>query len=491
MKKLKDFQFGYADAEKEFTRIPEIFDESFYDYRQIAQKLIEKDSFLLVGRKGVGKSAVNARIRYLSTTKNNLNAFPLQLNDFEYTTFGKTSVDRNVIGTQKYKDSWDFFMLVTIIKFLYNNVKITESVELNKIIEVLEQLGFKIKNNLKYKQTVTRLSKIKVGAASAAIELAFENLKTEKPDTFQEIMSLLNEEMYDAIETTYTPTKEIIIMIDGVDDILRLRKNQLDILSSLIRSVDYLNDKFFKDGIKIKITVCIREDILIKITDPDLNKIKRDGSLTIDWSQDTDGLKKVVALRFKFSGINSEDSESYWYEIFPKEMQNKDSWEHVLEYTLYKPRDVLQFLKSCQELYPENAKLSFKQVSDALKAYSKDYFIEEMKNEVTGFVSEQLIILLPVIFQRLGSNQFSYSEFRRNFDEQSTTKIKNSEEVKLLLALLFESGYVGQLIKNKSKYGRETTSVIFKYRNPGSQVDFNQTFIIHKGIQKGLGIKLN
>ncbi|MGR3742066.1 P-loop ATPase, Sll1717 family [Companilactobacillus sp. DQM5] len=242
----------------------------------------------------------------------------------------------------------------------------------------------------------------------------------------------------------------------------------------------------------MKITICIREDILMKITDPDINKIKRDSSLLIDWSKDTQGLKKVVDLRFEFSGIqnNFDLNENYWYKIFPKKIRNKDSWEHILNYTLYKPRDVLQFLKSCQELYPNKESLGFKEVNDAIKAYSKDYFIEEMKNEVSGFVSENLITLLPTIFQRLGSNRFSLGEFKRNFEMQSTTKIQNENEVKLLLALLFEAGYIGQLIENKTKRNRQTSSVIFKYRNPGSQVDYSQKFIIHMGIQEGLGIKL-
>ncbi|EGO9190395.1 hypothetical protein DW588_12245, partial [Enterococcus faecalis] len=120
MKALSEFEFGFADAEKEYSRIPDIFNTSFYDAKNIIERLINKHQFLLVGRKGVGKSAVNARIRYLSSITEGMFSFPLQLNDFEYTTFSKTSIDKDSLGTQKYKESWEFILLITCIKILYN-----------------------------------------------------------------------------------------------------------------------------------------------------------------------------------------------------------------------------------------------------------------------------------------------------------------------------------------------------------------------------------
>lgn len=82
-------------------------------------------------------------------------------------------------------------------------------------------------------------------------------------------------------------------------------------LASLIRSVDYLNEKFYAKNVPIKIILCIREDILASITDPDLNKIKRDSSLLIDWTSNKSGLREVVKLRFEYSGILKREASSY------------------------------------------------------------------------------------------------------------------------------------------------------------------------------------
>ncbi len=62
-------------------------------------------------------------------------------------------------------------------------------------------------------------------------------------------------------------------------------------------------------------------------------------------------------------------------------------------------------------------------------------------------------------------------------------KIEEADLRQLLLAL-FESGYMGQLVKGNR--GRE--SVVFKYRNPSAIIDYSQRFLIHKGIQRGLGV---
>ncbi|HAP8057634.1 TPA: hypothetical protein IVY98_002985, partial [Enterococcus faecium] len=196
---MSEFEFGFADAEKEYTRIPDIFDASFYDAKNIVGRLINSHQFLLVGRKGVGKSAVNARIRYLSNAEEGMFSFPLQLNDFEYTTFSKTSIDKDSLGTQKYKESWEFILLITCIKILHNKMEMTADIELRKTADFLERIGFTIKKDLNYKKNVTWLSKIKLGNSIASIDVEFDKELEVTPSTYLERISLLNDLMRETI----------------------------------------------------------------------------------------------------------------------------------------------------------------------------------------------------------------------------------------------------------------------------------------------------
>lgn len=303
-----------------------------------------------------------------------------------------------------------------------------------------------------------------------------------KPISFTERMSSVVDKMFIVLKKVYL-NKKLYLLIDGVDDILRIKKNQVEILSSLIRSIDAINTRFLQDKNNIKLVLFIRDDILNLVNDPDMNKIKRDARINLSWNDNTDGLKEIVELRL---AINSNDERNHWGLIFPARLKDRTSWEEVLSYTLYKPRDVLQFLTICQECYPQRSKLSYAEVNNVLKIYSRDYFIEEMKNELSGYVNDEIISVLPAVFQRIGSKAITYEGLRRAMIGQLPNQKIEEADLKQILLILFESGYIGQLIKGN----RERESVVFKYRNASAIIDYSQRFLIHKGIQRGLGVIL-
>lgn len=482
---FKDYQFGFADATKELSRVPQIFEVAFCDPRNIIDKLLNSYEFLLIGRKGVGKSAFSSKIQSLAQKSECLYAFPMNLNDFEFSTFGKTGIDSDIVGTQKFKTSWDFLLLLTIYRMLFNKLQMTEVEEINSLIYFLDNMGFSIDAGIK--ADVTRLSKIKVGAGIAKFDMEFEKEFNVTPSTYLERMSLITEKMLNVLVESELNEREVIIIIDGFDDVLRYKKNKMEIIASLIRSADYINDKLLLKRQKIKIVLLIREDLIALVTDPDLNKIIHDSSITISWNKHLPDLKALIDLRFKMSGVLEDKIENWWYEIFPKRIRGKDSWDYVLDYTLYKPRDVLQFLKYCQNEYPMNERLTLSEMQNSLKVYSNRYFIEEMKNELSGFIDDELIVSIPSIFRRLGGRAFGISEINKLTNEQNPGKKVSTEETKIMLNFLFEAGYIGQLISNGKDRKR---SVIFKYRNPTARIDYYQQFITHQGLHSGLGVRI-
>ena len=155
----------------------------------------------------------------------------------------------------------------------------------------------------------------------------------------------------------------------------------------------------------------------------------------------------------------------------------------LLEHTLYKPRDVLQFLEISRELYPNNEKVNYYEMMNTIKKYSSDYLIGEMKNELSGFIPDEAINSLTSVFQKIGTTQFRLDVFLRYMNDQ-TTRNKSFEisTIKELLLKLFEAGYIGQIMDDAGE------SVNFKHRNPMTNIDFERQFIIHRGIVRGLGI---
>ncbi len=480
MWKLSDYKLGFADASKELLLQPEIFKLAFFDPKSIEKKLLESWSYILVGRKGVGKSAFNSRIQYLARNEGMIDAVPLMLDDFAYTTFAKANSDNDIEGTKKYYDAWSFLLLFQIYKYLYEELEITESEEFIKVIELLGKMGFPIKES--FSNTVKTVSRLKTGANIGVFDIEYEQEFGHKPISFIERLSTVVDKMIGVLEEIYIP-KKTYMLIDGVDDILRIKKNQVEILSSLLRSIERLNKTCLTKRINLKILIFLREDILSKASDPDLNKIKRDGYIPLAWSDDTDNLKRIAELRLN---MGRQDGIVRWEDIFCEEVDEKNAWEAVLEHTLYKPRDILQFLVTCQELYPSKQKLLSSEIRKALKVYSREYFIEEMKNELSGYIDDDIINAVPSLFQRIGSKSFTATTLDKVLNDQLPDREDSMKTTKQLLLLLFESGYIGQLVQTN----RNTESVVFKYRNKGANIDYTQKFLIHRGIQRGLGVRV-
>lgn len=483
--KLSEYEFGFADATKEYSRNPEIFERAFCDQRQVVTKLIDSYQFMLVGRKGVGKSAYSSKIQSIAGNSENLYAYPMNLSDFEFSTFAKTGIDEDVSGTQKFKTSWDFLLLWSIYKILFNDLQMTEIDEISKVVYLLDSLGFSVDEG--YKSDVTKLSKLKVGANIKLFDVEFEREFNTKPSSYLERVSLVTEKMLQVLTKAYLNERQVMVIIDGLDDVLRYRKNKVEIIASMMRSADYINDCMLRSKKKIKIVLLIREDIIALVNDPDINKIIQDGAIFISWNNRSKDLKEIVDKRFALSGMSEENAKMCWSNIFPTKIKSKNSWDYVLDYTLYKPRDVLQFLKYCQSEYPNNEKLSLSETQSALKVYSNKYFIEEMKNELSGFISDELIVSIPSVFRRLGGRAFDVVELNRLTNEQNMKKEVTIEETKTELMYLFDAGYVGQLL---SGGGTSKQSVVFKYRNPTARIDYYQKFITHKGLHSGLGVRL-
>ena len=287
----------------------------------------------------------------------------------------------------------------------------------------------------------------------------------------------------DTLSNIELNNKRLIFILDGLDDLLRIKEEQSVILSSLIRSIDEINELFVQRKHLTKIILLIREDMLNKLVDTDLNKIIRDSAMLINWTTTPTDLKKLVDLRFIYSG--SERKEECWLDILPNNIKNKSSWDYLIQNTLLKPRDLLQFFSVLQDLFPEKEKINDSEFIKAIKTYSTNYFIEEMKNELAGFIEDKYIKLLTPVFSRIGNVEFSEGRFFNEFEKIINEEKFNLTDARNILFNLFENSYIGQIDFSNGK-----KNVFFKYRNPNAHFDNNLKFILHSGILRGLNIRL-
>jgi hypothetical protein len=140
MCKLAGINFGYADSEKELLETPELFDSAFVDPRNYLSKLMYGLPFLVLGRKGTGKTAYGAKIRRLAMENNDIIVHPCMLSDLNYSTF-ETFADESVRCGRRFLYIWKYLLFLEIIKLIQTTFPENENSELNILIQSLQEYG--------------------------------------------------------------------------------------------------------------------------------------------------------------------------------------------------------------------------------------------------------------------------------------------------------------------------------------------------------------
>ena len=477
---LRDYIFGYIDAEKELTFKPSIIEKAFYDPYNYIEKLLNDIEFMLIGRKGVGKTTYSAKLRQISSESNEIHAEQISLSKFNFDDFYKTKND-NYDGSRKFKTAWDLIFLIEIFSFIENSGGFSTIESYERCITSLKQNGL-IFDKDSFNSIVTEL-------ASNEIEFNFKAVKSTSILNHKKIVLSQNqivEYLISVLKEIYFNGSKFMIIIDGLDDILRFKKEQTEILSGLIRSLDDLNNIFAQNKVGVKIILLIRDDILASINDPDFTKIKNDCGIYINWNN-IDDLKELINLRFKLSGITNRSS-SHWYNIFPNKINDLDSWKFIVDRTLMKPRDLIQFMILCQRDFPNAERLTLGMVNSLLESYSREYFLSEMKSTLSGFIDDDIVNCVDIAFKSIGQTDFTITKFFGKLKSKCPDIKKSSAEK--IIEILFSNGYVGQLVtKTSIKSGKESYKnyIDFKYRNHILSFDPEAKFRVHHGLYYALG----
>ena len=140
MCKLEGINFGFADSERELEETPELFDSAFIDPRNYLSKLLDGPHFLVLGRKGTGKTAYGAKIRRLSMENTDIVVKSCFLSDLNYSKFEEFA-DQNLKGGRRFLYIWKFLLFLEIIKLITDRFPNNENVEFNTLVDALAKYG--------------------------------------------------------------------------------------------------------------------------------------------------------------------------------------------------------------------------------------------------------------------------------------------------------------------------------------------------------------
>lgn len=464
----RNIQFGMSDAQSEGQSYPHLLTDGYLDCMGITHKAIKTKTFLFLGYKGSGKSALSAHLR-LSNLENII-INDIMMKSFPYKLFSKI-VKGEAEHEARFPIAWRWILLLYVLYSFDSDTNLNRANpdEWVKTIEVLRKSQlFPI---ISIADIVTKCSK-------RTFKVDFKFFQYSNEHLYQDIDTDILVNHLKKIIKEVTTTNKHYLIIDGLDDFLSDREQQNQSIISLINEAKDLNDWFANNSINFKILILCRKDVFDRLSDPNKNKIRQDYSYFINWfdESEADDYKKsnLIKLANLRGRLNVPELDDLFDSFFPNAYENQPICNALLEYTRHTPRDFLQLLKyiqnsCCQSIVTE------RDIYKGIKNYSLDYFQGEIRDEMAGYIKPQDIEKIFQLLSQLRKREFKLYEIQHLTSQDSSY---TGLDLNKIFSVLFECSAIGHIKGGNKHY--------IKYRNPNMSFSYNDAIIIHKGLWKAL-----
>ena len=477
--KLSTLPDIYIDAELDAQYNKKTFSLGFYDFKNTLSRLVNVNSPIsfISGRKGTGKST------YIYKINKNYNSSIIDLKNLPYKSIQKIAKKDTDSADTSYQSVWIFLLINHVIFDIEDNYIESGLATIHELRTLSNELG--LGEDFNYSISVAARSSFKISLPKV-FEYSSENT-TSNDYSIRDLSNFFISRFKKIIFK-----EDYFLLIDGVDDILSTPSHRTEMLGDLFITIRDFNLIALNLDSKFKAIMAVRTDIWNLVNGPDMNKLNQTSQVVLEWFNGDNNLELARLLNKRLQ-INSDiqdildsdvnDPLIFWNSIFPNNInmhgRSIESWNYFLEYSLYRPRDVIQLIKQAKETYPDREKLTYSEFRSLINDFSKDFFFNEMKNELAGFVKEKILGDLPNALQSLGRESFKYPDFLKSFFDIDASY--TDTEIQQLLLFLFNNGYIGQRSSEQNRYA-------FKHKNSRQQLSLKNSLVIHRGLYAAVAI---
>ncbi|WP_156771675.1 P-loop ATPase, Sll1717 family [Labrys sp. WJW] len=491
--------FGQVSAERD-----ENLSKYFFENGVLQAVIQNRHQFLVLGRKGAGKTAVFQHLsenpqRYISTQDISVN---LSLQNYSWDVHGLLATDGKA-QSLAYIQSWKYVIYLLAIKNLL------EKSEENKKIKAAGKIISKIYTSptpslgQAIGQKLLQLSKFKF--PSAGLDLDGESIDSISADggeiSFAEVrddnqlqvslnrsIERLSEIFEDALLDALSKNRRIFVSFDRIDeawDSVSFENSQR-IIAGLIGASEYINSKF--KGY-LRPIVFLREDIFETIDLNDKNKLRSDCGQLLAWSKD--GLTRMILERVNFFAKASDNPELARVEdLFDRDQmrQQRAPFDHVMLRTMLRPRDFIRFFQLIkadminrrdnpfEEEAVNESRLECQAIYNAEPAYS-EWLVEELRDEWRA--QFPVINTLFSAVQSNGRTNFTREDFSQALIQVGAQA--NAGDVSGYLKFLFDNSIIGFRVGKSNQW---------RYKCFFSSQGFVESdlYKVHDGLHRGLNL---
>lgn len=479
LKNIQQVNFGKLAAESEIDKgLKEYFIETGAFIR-----LRDRTKSIILGNRGSGKSAIIKMLaEYYSS--NNYLVVELTPEDYSYEMLQKTMVSEKDGSWAKlgaYTAAWKYLIYVLAMKNYFEDNKTILKTTSKKIFSYIRD---KHKTNNKnywdlFLSYLNRIEGVKIGQFEAGLK------KSELQNLYklEEILHLLPE------LKTLSERKPIIFLIDELDKGWDASEDAKAFVGGLFQasiSINLLSEN-------LKVIVSLRKELYDNIPAlyDDFQKYN-DIFEVLEW--DNKSLLKLISKRIKHSlaeahKLNGPES---WKLIFKEQVCQMDSFEYVVQRTLFRPREIIQF---CIEARQRALELRANKIDTNSIVTSEIKYSEKRTKDIATEYKTQYPSLLDIFEAFRGS----YYLLTKDALEEICAKILleeikirdaswlQNQSVEFLITVLWQVGFL-KIYTNCYLHGKPQEGFFGCHEIGQSNISNISKFIIHPMFRMHLGI---
>jgi hypothetical protein len=333
---------------------------------------------LVIGRKGCGKTAVFYDVRNSVGRRNDQLVLDLKPEGHQFTKLRELVLNRLGPGLQEHTmvAFWNYILLAEIArKALDQDARIATRdparYELYKHLSE-EYLRHDPGGDFDFSQRLLmQVDRISRTLGTIPVDEVGGKLT-------QVIYSGAFRQLSNAV-SDYLKTKESVwLLVDNLDKGWPVRgASSIDILivRSLLEAARKLQHQLEADSVSFECLVFLRSDIYEHLREDTPDKGK-DTAIRLDW-EDPEVFAEIVRRRLESSGELQGTFRDIWPQICAPLVDGQDSFTYMLDRTLMRPRDLLQFLRAAIDVAINrgHARIEEEDLTQAERSYSEDLLL--------------------------------------------------------------------------------------------------------------------
>jgi hypothetical protein len=370
---LQTIDIGDIAAENEISGLREYFVVTGQ-----ATQAKQGHARLVVGRKGAGKTAVFYDVRNSIGRRNDRLILDLRPEGHQFTKLRELVLDRLSLGLQEHTmvAFWNYILLAELARKALEQDRMIalhdpgryEAYKRLADVYLHHDPGGDFDFSQRLLMQVDRISRT-LGSTPVA-EVGSVLTQAIYSGTFRE----LNDAVSD-----YLKTKESVwLLVDNLDKGWPVRgTSSLDILivRSLLDATRKLQHQLEAKDVVFECLVFLRSDIYEHLREDTPDKGK-DTAIRLDW-EDPEVFGEIVRRRLESSGELQGTFRDMWPRISTALVDGQDSFAYMLDRTLMRPRDLLQFLRTAMHIAINrgHTRIEEEDLIQAERSYSEDILI--------------------------------------------------------------------------------------------------------------------